>query len=179
MVQPERDDLVARLGRYPVDRYPVQHATTQFHLGSVLLHASDAAPALEALTAARSVFGRAGMHLEQAKATVMLGVALRLIGRLDEAAEAFTVAGTMLASLEQPAERAAAAYNLGLVRHDCGDRDGAHAAWVQARDLFLAARHPARAGAAARDHGGSLLTAGKVSEAVAVLEQSLALAEQA
>nr|MBA2640803.1 tetratricopeptide repeat protein [Nocardioidaceae bacterium] len=64
-------------------------------------------------------------------------------------------------------------------RQDCGDLDGAHAAWSQARALFLAAGYPAQAGAAARDHGGSLLTAGKAADALPLLQQSLTLAEQA
>lgn len=179
MSQPDQETLVARLVRFPADRYPVQHATTQFHLGSALLHEGQPGPALAALTAARDTFARTGMRLEQAKATVMLGVALRAVGRLDEAGAAFSTAGSGLAALEQPTEQAAAAYNLGLVRADLGDADGAHAAWVQARDLFLAAGYPAQAAAAARDHGGSLLTAGHVHQALPLLEQALALAEQA
>jgi tetratricopeptide (TPR) repeat protein len=178
VAQSEQEVLVERLGRYPAQRYPVQHATTQFHLGSVLLHAGEVATALPALTVARDVFEHAGMRLEAAKATVMLGVALRTAGRRDEATAAFTTAGTALAALDQPAEQAAAAYNLGLVRQDRADLEGAYAAWSQARELFLRAGYPAQAGAAARDHGGALLTAGRVSDALPLLEQALALAEQ-
>ncbi|MDQ3628977.1 MAG: hypothetical protein M3419_09250, partial [Actinomycetota bacterium] len=179
MAQVEDETLAARLARYPVDQYPVQHATTQFHLGSALLHAGETGPARLALSAAREVFGRAGMRLEEAKAAVMLGVALRAGGRLDEAATTFATAAVALDGLEQPAEQAAALYNLGLVRQDCADREGAQAAWSRARVLFLSAGCVAQAAAAARDHGGSLLTAGEVAPALALLEQSLALADQA
>ncbi len=179
MARAEQESLADRLARYPVERYPVQHATTQFHLGSALLHAGDTAAALEALTVARQVFAAAGMGLETAKATIMLGVGLRTAGRLEEATEAFTTAGDVLAVLDQPGEQAAAAYNLGLVLQDRGDLDGAHAAWSRARDLFLVAGYPAQAGAAARDHGGSLLTRGDVAAAVPLLEEAVALAERA
>lgn len=179
MTESEQDALVQRLARYPADRYPVQHATTQFHLGSVRLHAGQGAAALPALTLAGEMFARAGMGLEQAKSGVMLGVALRQVGRLDDATAAFVNAGAVLGTLGQPAEQAAAAYNLGLVRQDTGDVDGARAAWTQARDLFLEAGYPAQAGAAARDHGGSLLAMGQVGPALVLLEQALALAERA
>lgn len=179
MAQPEQESLVDRIARYPVERYPVQHATTQFHLGSALLHAGDTAPALEALAVARQVFADAGMRLETGKATMMLGVGLRAAGRLQEAVAAFTAAGELLDPLEAPAEQAAAAYNLGLVLQDQGDLDGAYAAWSRARELFLAAGYPAQAGAAARGHGASLLTSGDVPSALAMLEQAAALAERA
>jgi tetratricopeptide (TPR) repeat protein len=175
----EQESLVERLGRYPVDRYPVQHATTQFHLGSAQLHAGDAATALRALTVARDVFAAAGLRLEAGKATVMLGIALRTSRRLDEAAAAFVAADGLLAGLDAAAEQAAASYNLGLARQDVGDVDGAHAAWARGRELFLAAGHPAQAGAAARDHGASLLARGNAAEALPLLEQAAALAERA
>jgi tetratricopeptide (TPR) repeat protein len=179
VAQPEQESLADKLARYPVDRYPVQHATTQFHLGSALLQAGNTAPALEALTVAGRVFARAGMPLETGKATVMLGVGLRAAGRLEEAAETFTTAGQILAAADSPAEQAAAAYNLGLVLQDRHDLDGARAAWNRARELFLAAGYPAQAGAAARDQGASLLTSGDVPAALDLLEQAAALAERA
>jgi tetratricopeptide (TPR) repeat protein len=179
VAQPEQESLVDRLARYPVDRYPVQHATTQFHLGSALLHTGETEPALEALDAARQVFGRTGMRRETGKATVMLGVGLRAAGRLEDAASAFVAADELLSTVDAPAEQAAAAYNLGLVLQDQRDLDGAHAAWSRARELFLAVGHPAQAAAAARDHGASLLTSGDVAEALPLLEQAAALAERA
>lgn len=179
MAQSEQDALTERLGRYPLPRYPVQHATTQFHLGSVLLHVGEVDAAQACLTVARNVFAGTGMRLEQAKATIMLGVALRLAGRLDEAQAAFTAAGTAFSLLDQAAEQAAASYNLGLVSQDRGDSRGAHTAWTTARELFLAAGHPAQAAAAARDHGGSLLTAGDVAAAVSMLSEAVTLAQRA
>ena len=179
MRESEQAVLVERLGRYPAERYPVQHATTQFHLGSVLLHAGETASALQALTAARDVFTGAGMRLERAKATVMLGVALRAAGRAKPAAEALHEACAILAELDAPAERAAAAYNLALVLSDAGDPTGAHQAWSSAQELFLSAGYPGQAAAAARDHGASLLTSGDVDGAVPLLELASSLAERA
>jgi tetratricopeptide (TPR) repeat protein len=178
VAQSEQEVLAERLARHPVERYPVQHATMQFHLGSVLLQTGDVDGALPALSVAREVFARSGMRLEAAKATVMLGVALRTAGRLGAASAAFEQARDVLGALGQPVEQAAAAYNLGLVRQDSADVEGAHAAWSQARKLFLSAGYPAQAGAAARDHGASLLTAGNVTEALPLLEQARALADR-
>lgn len=179
VAQPERDVLVGRLTQYPVGRYPVQHATAQFHLGSVLLRAGDATSALGALTTARDVFALAGMRAEHAKATLQLGVALRTAGRGQEAAAAFAHAARELGALELTAEQAAASYNLGLVHQDAGDLPAAHADWVTARELFQIAGHPAQAAAAARDHGASLLTTGAVAAALMLLQQAVALAESA
>lgn len=179
MTSSEHDVLAERLERFPADRYPVQHATAQFHLGSALLQAGDAGAALRALATARDGFAVAGMRLEHAKATVMLGVGLRLSGRLDEAADAFTTAAAAFAGLDQPAEQAAAAYNLGLVHQDRGKAPEARAAWEEARTRFLESGHVAQAAAAARDHGASLLTAGLEEQALPLLQRALDLAEQA
>lgn len=179
MPSSEHDVLLERLGRYPPERYPVQHATTQFHLGSVLLHAGELAGAVQALSVAQAVFTRAGLRLEAAKATLMLGVAHRGAGRLDAAAQAFRSAGEVLAGLDAAAERGAAAYNLGLVLRDLGDAAGAHVAWTAAHDAFVTAGHPGQAAAAARDHGASLLAAGDATAALPLLEQATALAERA
>ncbi len=173
------ESLDARLDRYPVTRYPVQHATTQFHLGAARLAAGEPAAAIEALTAARRVFARVGLRLEEAKATTMVGIALRESGRSAEAGTAFRMAAAAFAELTQPAEQAAASYNLGLVLRDDGDLAGAQAAWSTAREHFLAARQPASAGACAREHGAILLTAGDPAAARPLLEEAVALAEQA
>ena len=179
MVRSEQDVLGERLRRYPPERYPVQHATTQFHLGAVLLHADEAGSASAALTAAHLLFERAGMRLEAGKALLMLGIAYRSGGRRDEAARAFVSAGALLASVDAAPERGAAAYNLGLVRQDVGDRAGAHDAWQAACEAFVAAGHPAQAAAASRDHGASLLAAGDAEAALPLLEKAAALAERA
>ena len=88
--QSEQDALLARLSRHPPARYPVQHATTQFHLGSVLLQAGQLPAALQALSVARSMFARAGLRLEAAKATLMEGIGHRSAGNLSRALAAFT-----------------------------------------------------------------------------------------
>lgn len=179
MVPSDQDTLVDRLARFPADRYPVQHATTQFHLGSTLLHAGSTAPALAALACARKLFAASGMQLETAKATLMQGIAERAAGRLDESLATFRTASDLLAGLDQPAEQAAVAYNLGLVLQDRGDLTGAHEAWGRARELFLAIGLFGPAGAAARDHGASLLGSGNVTDALPLLQQAAALAERA
>lgn len=179
MTEGELDVLTQRLGRYPADRYPVQHATAQFHIGSVLLHTGHAEPAAGALRRARDLFAATGMRLERAKATVMLGIALRSLGQPGQAATAFAEAATALAELDRPADHAAAHYNLGLARQDLGDPAGARAAWSAAFDLFRSAGHPARAAAAARDHGASLLAEGEPAAALPLLDAAVRLAEQA
>jgi tetratricopeptide (TPR) repeat protein len=179
VVAQEQETLVDRLARFPAERYPVQHATTQFHLGSALLHAGSTAPALAALVVARQLFAASGMQLETAKATLMQGIAERAAGRLEEATASFRTASDLLAGLDQPAEQAAVDYNLGLVLQDRGDLAGAHEAWGRARKLFLTIGFSGQAGAAARDHGASLLSSGNVADALPLLEQAAALAERA
>lgn len=178
MAATEHEGLSARLRRFPVERYPVQHATTQFHLGAERLQAGDAEEALLALDTASTLFARAGLRLEQAKADVMLGIGLRTARRPTEAAAAFVRAEAMLAELDQPTEQAAAAYNLGLVCQDADDLGQACAAWQRAGKLFLAAGYPAQAGTAARDHGAALLGAGQPAQALPLLEQALELADR-
>ncbi len=179
MTETERDVLQARLVQHPPERYPAQHATTQFHLGSLLLRTGETAPALAALSTAREVFGSIGMRVEHAKSGMMLGVALRAAGRSADAEVVLADAVGELAAVQQPVEQAAASYDLGLVRHDLGLAPGAHEAWAAARELFVSAGYPAQAAAAARDHGGSLLAGGEPADAVPLLEQAVRLAETA
>lgn len=175
----EADVLTERLTRYPPDGYPVQHATTQFHLGSVLLQSGESEGARSALTAARDLFDACGMRLEQAKANVMLGVALRTTDQPDQAAATLSTARAALAELDQPAEEAAASYNLGLVLQDAGEPAAARVAWTLAGQLFLAAGYPAQAAASAREHGASLLAEGEVEAAVVLLAEATELADNA
>lgn len=175
----QTEDLSARLSRFPVARYPVQHATTLFHLGSSRLAAGDLPGALDALGRARDLFGRLGLRLEQAKAATMLGAALRSAGRAGEAAAALAAAAEDFAGLGRPAEQGAALHNLGLVRSDAGDRTGSHAAWARAHQLFLDSGQQAQAAASAREHGASLLTTGEIGAAAELLETAGELAERA
>lgn len=179
MPAPDEETLEDRLKRYPVERYPLQHATTQFQIGSARLHAGEPEPAIPALLVARRVFDAAGLALEAAKATMMLGIGWRAAGRLPDAAEAFRAAEAALGAVNQPAECAAAAYNLGLVLQEQAELDAARDAWSRAQALFLEAGFVAQAGAAAREHGASLLTGGDVDAALAVLQEALDLAERA
>lgn len=179
MAEPGPQSLDARLDRYPVARFPVQHATTQFHLGAARLAAGEPAAAAEALTVARRVFGQVGLRLEQAKATNMLGIALRETGRAAEAGRAFRAAAQEFGQLAQPTEQAAASYNLGLVLRDDGDLPGAQAAWSTARERFLAGGQVREAAACAREHGACLLTTGDPDGARPLLEEAAVLAERA
>lgn len=179
MVAPDEESLLERVRRHPAHRYPVQHATAQFHLGSALLQAGDTSRALTALATARRLFISAGLSLEASKAMVMLGIGFRAAGRLDEAGQAFRSAADALAALDQPAEQGAAMYNLGLVLQDSQQLDAARHAWGRAHELFLAAGCLAQAGTAARDHGASMLASGDVGVALPLLEQALTLAERA
>ncbi|MBA3311614.1 MAG: hypothetical protein H0U28_16450, partial [Nocardioidaceae bacterium] len=63
----ETAELEAKLARYPVARYPVQHATTAFHLATTHLHGGRVDEAEPLLLAAGGIFGRLGMRLEHAK----------------------------------------------------------------------------------------------------------------
>src|SRR5215212_11475176 len=84
------EELEERLARFPPERYPVQHATAQFHLGVALANAGRPAEAERALHVAARLFAPDRLPTEHAKATNALGAALRLAGRLDEAAAAFS-----------------------------------------------------------------------------------------
>jgi tetratricopeptide (TPR) repeat protein len=172
------EELRARVGRYPADRYPVQHATAQFHLGSVLLQAGQADAALAALAAAENVFAGTGMPLERAKAMMAHGAALRSAGRPDVALLRFGEAAEAFAELGQVTEEAAARHNLGLVLVETGQLDRALVAFETAARLFHDMRQRAWAGASEREHGAVLLRLGRAADAVSRLERAvIALAD--
>jgi tetratricopeptide (TPR) repeat protein len=173
VTEPDVVELRSRLVRYPADRYPAQHATAAFHLGSLHLRRDRVAEALEALQQAREVFDRAGMRLERAKSELMLGVALREAREPVEAAAALTVALSTFAELGEVDEEAAACYNLGLVLGERGDGDAARTALTRARDLFRDHGHPLQAASAARELGGSFVTAGMPGQAQPLLEEAV------
>jgi tetratricopeptide (TPR) repeat protein len=162
------DSLEERVRRYPAERYPVQHATAQFHLGVALANAGRTSEAEQALQAAVLYFDRAVLPLEHAKALNALGAALRGNGRLDEAASAFRQAAAVFASSGERRERGAAMFNLGLVERQRERPDDAAACFTQAAQLLGAAR-----GAALRELGGLLLERGEVAAATAVLEDAI------
>jgi len=178
-VQPfeeELDALRSRLARYPVERYPVQHATCQFHLGTLLLQAERTHDALEALSAAESGFAACGMALERAKAANMRGVTWRAAGDPVRARESFERAAEGFRALDRPVEEAAASFNLGLIRADLGDVAGARTALERAERLFRAAGRNAQAAAARREHGSVLLQSGDLDTAIRLLEPAVQVA---
>ncbi len=177
--QEETAELNAKLATFPVSRYPVQHATTAFHLATVHLRCGRLEQAVPLLVTAYRTFGGLGMQLEQTKALMMHGVALREGGRGDLAAETFARAVHEFAELEQPAEEAAASHNLGMALLEHGDPGAAQTALGRAYELFLAEGHLAQAGAAARERGVHLLTSGDVAGALLVLDDAAALAHRA
>jgi tetratricopeptide (TPR) repeat protein len=171
----EIDELVSRLARYPAARYPAQHATAQFHVGAARLQAGDVDASLEALGAASGIFGELGMRLEDAKAMMLQGAALRAVGRHGEAATVFGRAGDEFRRLDKQAEEAAALFNLGLVLAASEELTEAAKSFAAARQLFVAAGQRVWAGAAAREHGAVLVSGGDAGAAVPLLEEAVEL----
>ncbi len=178
-VQNALDEIEQRLARYPADRYPVQHATAQFHLGVLLTDASRLDEAAEALDVATALLPPDGLATEHAKATNARGVVFRLAGQLDDAASAFERAASAFVAAELAREHGAALFNLGLVERDRGASTAAADYFRQARDRFDAERTPGEAGAAARELGATLLVAGELDAAREPLESAVELADRA
>ncbi|MDP9401574.1 MAG: hypothetical protein M3P39_11665, partial [Actinomycetota bacterium] len=80
-------ELEERLRRFPAQRYPVQHATAQFHLGVAHAQTGDLAGAELALATAARLFDPRALPAEHGKAMNALGAVLRLAGRAAEAME--------------------------------------------------------------------------------------------
>jgi tetratricopeptide (TPR) repeat protein len=173
------DDLRRRLGRFPPDRYPVQHATTQFHLGAALLDGGRAHDAVAALRTSVGLFRPEHLPVEHAKAANLLGAALRAIGDPASAAGAFGRAVTLFEAAELPLERAAAGFNLGLAQRDTGDDAGAARSFATALETFESAGAAAQSSAAARELGAALLDLSDVDGAVELLERSVRHADRA
>lgn len=168
--------LERELRRHPADRYPVQHATASFHLGTVHLAAGRPGPAVDALRTAAELFS--DLPVERGKSLNMLGVAHRSMGAPADAAAAFEAAEELLGAAGQPLEQAAAIYNLGLVALDGGDDEAAAASFRRAHRLFTDAGARAQAAAAGRELGAVLLTSGRADEAEAILVEAVAQHEQ-
>ena len=175
MTDPAILELERRLRRYPVDRYPVQHATARFHLGVALADAGDLDAAEAALRAAAALFGDTRLWVEQAKALNALGAVLRLAGRFGEAAAALAEAAESFRTAAQPLEEGAARFNLGLVRRSLREHEGAAAVLEDARRLLDERRVPAQAAAAARELGVTLLEIGDLASASEWLEEAARL----
>ena len=170
-------ELEQRLAQYPRERYPIQHATVQFHLGTALVDAGRLDEAEAALRRAIELF--APLPLERAKALNALGAALRIAGRARDAADVFRDAEASFGAAGSDVERGAALFNLGLALREAGDSDAAIAAFEAARGLLDEQRVPAQAGAAARELGAVLLARSEVDSAVRELSRGVELAERA
>lgn len=171
--------LEERLRRYPAERYPVQHATAQFHLGVALADLGELDGAEAALVRAAELFDPRALSSEHGKALNALGSVLRMAGRPEQAAKVFLRAAAAFQAADVPGERGAACFNLGLVRREMDDIQGATAVFAEARRLFEEGNAPAYAAAAARELGGVRFAAGDLDAAREVLEQSVDLAARA
>lgn len=170
------DGLEERVRRFPARRYPVQHATAQFHLGVVLAEAGDLARAEAALVMAAATFDPGALPAEHGKALNALGAVLRMAGRRSEAIQVLVRAGAAFHASGSVAEEGAARFNLGLVRREAGDAAGAAEDLAHARARFAAAGALAAAAAAARELGVAHLEEGRLADARAALEDAIALA---
>lgn len=171
-------ELNERLARYPAARYPVQHATAQFHIGTIFTNDGRLEEAESALRAAIELFAPSNLSVERAKSLNALGAVLRLQGRLDEAARAFEVAFRLFEQSDAPLESGAAAFNLGLTARDRGNGEIAIESFKAAQALLKADGVRPQAAAAARELGATYLMVGDHTEAIAALEESVDLAKR-
>jgi tetratricopeptide (TPR) repeat protein len=171
-------ELRRRLDTHPPERYPVQHATTRFHLGVVLAKAGRLREAEESLRRATDLFDRHKLPVEYAKTLVALGAVLREQALFDEAAACFAEAASLFSTRRAALEEGAATFNLGLVQRQTGRVAEAVESLNRARSLLDPARVPGQAAAATRELGGALFQLGRLDEAVPVLEQAISLAER-
>lgn len=165
--------LQARLSRYPPDRYPVQHATTRFHLGTHHLHAGRITDALEQLQAALDGFAPEALTVERAKTINMIGIARREQGDLDGAHQTFQIAADLFAAAGEVAEEAAACFNRGLIHRQLEELPQAIDCFTAAVAGFDTADTPQQTGAAARELAGCLVESDRPSEATQVLRPSI------
>ncbi len=162
-------ELRERLTRYPAEKYPVQHATAQFHLGGLLVEANRVDEARVALTRASELFAPDRMPVEHAKVLNALGAIHRLTGDLDRAEQCFTSAERCFAEANLPLERGAAVFNLGLVCRQRHDEARALGWFRLAAELFDPEQAPGEAAATAREMAASLLATGEPQAALDAL----------
>ena len=166
-------ELEERLARYDATRYPVQHATTRFHMGVVHADAGRVDEAIESLARAAELFDPEALPVEHAKALNALGAALRLAGELEQAEASFARAAELFERSNLGQEHGAALFNLGLAQRD---RDPAAAAECFRRSAVLLAG--LQQAAASRELGATLLALGELDEATQTLERAAELAER-
>lgn len=172
------DELQAQLDRYDPERFPVQHATARFHLGTVLLQRGAVDDAVVALRRAAELFPADGLPVEHGKATNMLGVALRERGETAAAAEAFARAAELLDAPGSRLEAAASRFNRGLALRDLGRDEDARDDFQQALDVFEEADAREHAAASARELGTALFALDELDAAVEALERAIELARR-
>lgn len=172
------DELRTRLLQYPAERYPVQHATLQSQLGSMLLAAGDPGGAIQALRMAIATYD-AAMLVERARAANLLGAAYRDASHPAEAADAFTAAAAAFAESERPLEQAAALHNLGLTLRDRGDSAEAVEHFTTALEAFEAGQTWPQAAAAARELAAVLLETGDAEQAARTAGRAVEHADRA
>lgn len=172
-------ELDSRVRRHPPERYPVQHATAQFHLGSALYQAGRHADAEAALAVAAAGFAPGELPHEHGVALNALGALLRETGRPELAIEVLLRAAAAFERAGATLERGAASHNLGLARRDAGDLARAREAFELALQLFDPGSAPAEAAAAARELGSCLLTMGDPEAAAPHLRSAVELADRA
>lgn len=170
------DELRQQLRRYDPERYPVQHATAQFHLGVMLLQGGELEEAAAALRTAEQLF--APLPVEQAKARNMLGAVRRQQGAIAEATDAFSAAAAVFDQQDMAQEHGAALYNLGLVHVEAGRFAEAATCFDDAERRFAAEKLGGQSAAAARELGTTQLSAGDLEAAVEALERAMDLAER-
>jgi tetratricopeptide (TPR) repeat protein len=169
--------LEERLSRYPAERYPMQHATAQFHLGMTLANANRLPEAATALERAVSLF-EDRLLAEHAQSLNALGAVYRLQQRQPAAADVFRRAAAEFAAAGQSREQAAAIHNLGLVQREMGQHALAGESFRHALNLFDPRERRGRA-AASREIGVTLVEAGDLEAAATMLEEAATLADAA
>lgn len=111
----------------------------------------------------------------EAKMLNRTGLALRELGRLDQAADDFTAALELWRRLDVPARIASTLRRLGLLELDRGDADAATARFGAALDMFRQAGEERRAALTLCDLGAVLIRSGRAAEAVAALDEAVRL----
>lgn len=172
------EELVSRLARYPAQRYPVQHATAQFHLGVLMTNAGRLHEAAAALEVASAMFNPKHLPQEHAKALNALAAVRRLQGKPEEAVPLLKTAARLFEESTLHLEKGAALFNLGQVYRDLGHVEDAIKLFGEAVLLLDQRTAPVQAAAARRELGVTLLAAGDFQSAVATLERARDLADQ-
>jgi len=108
----------------------------------------------------------------EAKMLNRTGLALRELGRLDEAARDFTAALRLWRRLDVPHRVAGARRRLGLLHSDGGDLDAAAEHFSSAVDVYDSLGEHRRAARTRCDLGAVLIRLGRAADAVAVLTEA-------